>query len=239
MIVTRIWGEIPNAKAVIIGSDPLHQMVADEMSNTSFYADVYYRGEPSLPSEKLKYEYGKRAYEYARSLLGEGSTDGDFVFLDLHPIDPDPYPPEGDIPVLTETGIFMGVSELRRVLQEGPNVKFIFAMGAQANRWLQEFEFYWVDGIYFQNTQPNIEGVLSRRPFFRETVPNNFDSIVGKSYSLITHPEKTIVPIHHLNDLEKKLKDPKWVEVYKNIPDLITNKKKREYFILSKFSLDT
>ena len=164
---------------------PVYENFGEEFPEVAFYADVYFRPDHLSEGDKDKYLYARKVYDYIHMLLGDEVKKENIYLLDLHPQEPDPYPPKGKETLITELGAYMGLTDIHYALRECPNIKTVVAMGAQVNRWLQLFKFYWSGRGIIEGLRPDGIKVVDKNPFYLAETPESFDKIVYKAYSLL------------------------------------------------------
>ncbi|MFA8299116.1 MAG: hypothetical protein ACEPOV_03040 [Hyphomicrobiales bacterium] len=232
LLRTKIWGESEMAKALVIGCDPLTQNIGDP-EEYCFYGNVYYRGKPFVKSELLKYNYSKKVHDYIREISGNTLADNQLYFLNMHPMFPDPLPPEGKKPLMTESVTSFGLSDLKTVLASCPNLRYIFAMDIQVNYWLQLLGVYWSGRNFTFKAAPKLDYVVRKKPFYEPEDENIFSEILGKGYAVLEYPYIICFPIYHINDYEDHKVDPEIRRAYGNIVDVIKDKTKSEVFVMN------
>ncbi|MFA8450349.1 MAG: hypothetical protein ACEPOW_06625 [Bacteroidales bacterium] len=232
MYRTKIWGEPDLATILVIGSDPFYQKVGDELPRASFYADVFFRKGHLSEKDEAKYLYAQKVFDYINLLVGEDVKKENVYLLDLHPIEPDPFPPLGEETLITELGAHMGLTDIQYALKECPKINTIIAMGPQVNRWLQLLNFYWSGQSVIEGLRPDSYKVIVDNPYYKAVDPSLFDKIAYKTFSPLEYPFKTLIPIHHINQIDKVLLNFKWKEKFENVKKIINSPEFRESYVV-------
>ena len=175
-IKARPFGDPGVAKLLVIGHDPRLRQ-SDTFAEFCFFADYFFRPEPSKSSEKSKFGLANSLYTMVSDLT-DGRVSPEEVLVTNLCNYPLPHAPKGKTVLITKEDAIRGIAEIKHLIA-GAHLAAILAMSVQVNYWLQELGFCSSVPAFLDAAAPRSKGLTSSQPYYQETLESPFMKICG------------------------------------------------------------
>jgi hypothetical protein len=192
---TKDWGNLQEAKVLVIGHDPRLQK-SSTIADCCFFANYYFRPMPTQKNEQRKYSLAKSVFDYIRDITSKYYQDEEIYLTNLCN-DALPNAPEGKTVFIPLEKAENGLKNIRRVLSNA-KIEFIFPMSMQVNYWLQKLGFYNSNNGFVECAKPSLVGIENEPPYYKESVGGQFRSICG--YRYVGDDKYNLFPILHVKN---------------------------------------
>lgn len=174
---TLPFGDPKTARVLVIGHDPRLQE-SDTVAAYAFFADYFFRSEPTSGSEKRKYGLANSVFSCINHLTAGKFGQEEFLITNLCN-EVLPRAPKGKTVYIPESKATEGLASIRQLLS-GSDVEVIFAMSLQVNYWLQKLNFYQQDCRFLEMAAPRVAGCQGSMPFYSPTKQKAFQLVCGR-----------------------------------------------------------
>lgn len=211
------WGDIENAKILVIGHDPRLQN-SDTVAEYCLFANYYFKKLPTNAKEKSKFNLAKSSFEQILYLTNNKYKIKEIFFTNLCNEEL-PHAPKNKTVLITDEKAIHGIEHIQGILEKS-QIEYIFPASLQVNYLLQKHNFYNSNNGFIEATMPKKKGLISNPPYFESSKFKTFQLICGNIYEA-TFGQYKVIPILH----------PKQFPLRENLKSYQTSYDKvRDYF---------
>lgn len=196
MSPTKPFGDITQAKVLVIGHDPRLQS-SNTIAEYCFFADYYFRDVPQSSSENAKYRLAAALFSYVDYITSQKYHPEQIYITNLSNMELE-HAPKGKTVLIPKDIAEKGVFDIKQIIDESlkegnPGIELILALSQQVNYWLQVFGFYQSTENYLANSEPDQKGLANN---YQPKGKSPFLEICGKRF--IAYRNIPLYPVLHV-----------------------------------------
>jgi len=211
---TQDWGNLEQAKVLVIGHDPRLQN-SNTIAEYCFFADYYFKAKPTKPNELSKYQLAKSTFEYIQDITNNVYNDKDIYLTNLCN-DELEHAPKKKTVLIPEDKAKEGLQHIRQILSQS-HIECIFSMSLQVNYWLQKLGFYYSTETFLIYSEPQKAGLIGKEKYYTPKKTRTFLEICGNKY--LADNQYPLFPILHVKVYPLKGRFMTYADNYKRLKD--------------------
>ena len=181
-------------RALLIGHDPRLQQ-SDTQAEYVLFANYYF--DKTIKDRAFKSKYGLAASAFNQiTQITNGKIKPEEIYITNLCNSTLPQAPKGKTVCIPEDKAIAGVENIKKIIEENPNIEYLFPMSLQVNYWLQKLGLYQSSNEFVIESTPKIIGIQNEPPYYEPIGKSPFMLICGNRYQ-VTGGTQTVIPILH------------------------------------------
>ena len=181
-------------RALLIGHDPRLQQ-SDTQAEYVLFANYYF--DKTIKDRAFKSKYGLAASAFNQiTQITNGKIKPEEIYITNLCNSTLPHAPKGKTVCIPEEKAIAGVENIKKIIEENPNIEYLFPMSLQVNYWLQKLGLYQSSNEFVIESTPKTIGIQNEPPYYEPIGKSPFKLICGNRYQ-VTGGTQTVIPILH------------------------------------------
>jgi len=181
-------------RALLIGHDPRLQQ-SDTQAEYVLFANYYF--DKTIKDRAFKSKYGLAASAFNQiTQITNGKIKPEEIYITNLCNSTLPHAPKGKTVCIPEDKAIAGVENIKKIIEENPNIEYLFPMSLQVNYWLQKLGLYQSSNEFVIESTPKTIGIQNEPPYYEPIGKSPFMLICGNRYQ-VAGGTQTVIPILH------------------------------------------
>lgn len=181
-------------RALLIGHDPRLQK-SDTQAKYVLFANYYF--DKTIKDRAFKSKYGLAASAFNQiTHITNGKIKPEEIYITNLCNSALQHAPKGKTVYIPEDKAKTGVENIKKIIEENPNIEYLFPMSLQVNYWLQKLGLYLSSTEFVEKSTPKAIGIQNEPPYYEPTGKSPFLLICGNRYR-VTGGIQVVIPILH------------------------------------------